>query len=165
MLEHVATGFAIHGGHDITITTHDEPVGRDRSNYIVQARVDADGWREQLWTRQIGTDRFEIACLPFFTYGICNRDVVTLDAESLVREVVAKSGHRTLRVALVQDHPQVNRLHETLHGLIAATGLAHEWHMGTYLAVDLPPGTEPEPLITTLEARAQVGTLHWEIDA
>jgi len=83
----------------------------------------------------------------------------------VVNEVVVKSGHRTLRVALVQSHPQLDRLHETLHRLVVNTNLAHEWLKGTYLAVDLPPGTEPEQLITALQAHTQEGTLHWEIDS
>ncbi|MFE6156358.1 DUF4265 domain-containing protein [Streptomyces sp. NPDC057889] len=51
-----------------------------------------DGWREQLWTRQITDDRFEVACLPFFTYGICYRDVVIIDSNHLVASVVQPRG-------------------------------------------------------------------------
>ncbi|WP_371778429.1 hypothetical protein [Streptosporangium subroseum] len=29
-----------------------------------------DGRREQLWTRRLTPDRFEITCLPFFTHGM-----------------------------------------------------------------------------------------------
>ncbi|UYQ61882.1 DUF4265 domain-containing protein [Streptomyces peucetius] len=35
---------------------------------------------------------FESACLPFFTYGICHRDVVTIDDQHMVSIVVTKSG-------------------------------------------------------------------------
>ncbi|MEE1670208.1 DUF4265 domain-containing protein [Streptomyces sp. NPDC003328] len=124
-----------------------------------------DGWREQLWTRRLTEDTFEVACLPFFTYGICHRDVVTINSNHLVTRVVRKSGHRTLRVALVVEHPDRDQIHELLHGKAVHTGLPHEWLRGTYLAVDLAPGAVEAPFIETLEPLARAGALHWEIDS
>ncbi|WP_433367452.1 DUF4265 domain-containing protein [Streptosporangium sp. CA-115845] len=123
-----------------------------------------DGWREQLWTRRLAPDRFEIACLPFFTYGICHRDIVTIDEQHLVSAVVEKSGHRTLRAALVQQHPHRDQLHELLHGKVVVSGLAHEWLQGTYLSVDLPPSTDPGPVVEILTGPQEAGALFWEID-
>jgi hypothetical protein len=131
---------------------------------MIHAVLDEYGSREQLWTRQLSTDAFEAACLPFFTYGICHRDVVTITTDHLVDTVIKKSGHRTLRVALVRDHPGLGQLHESLHGQVVGMGLAHEWLQGTYLAVDLPPGTDPEPLVTVLRGPEEEGTLFWKID-
>ncbi len=124
-----------------------------------------EGWREQLWTRQLAPDRFEIACLPFFTYGICHRDIVTIDDQHLVSAVVEKSGHHTLRVALVKQHPQRDQLHELLHGEVVASGLGHEWLQGTYLSVDLPPGADPSPVIEILTKHRETGALFWETDS
>ncbi|MFE7511440.1 DUF4265 domain-containing protein [Streptomyces sp. NPDC057540] len=126
-----------------------------------------DGWREQLWTRQLTEETFEVACLPFFTYGICYRDVVTVDSNHLVTRVVRKSGHRTLRVALAVEHADrdQDQVHELLHSKAADAGLPHEWLQGTYLAVDLPPGSDEALLVEALEPLAQAGALHWEIDA
>ncbi|CAM5236949.1 hypothetical protein GCM10010329_78950 [Streptomyces spiroverticillatus] len=124
-----------------------------------------DNCREQLWTRQLTEDTFEVACLPFFTYGICYRDVVTIDSNHLVTRVVRKSGHRTLRVALAVGHADRDQVHELLHGKAVDAGLPHEWLQGTYLAVDLPPGSDEAFLVEVLEPLAQTGTLHWEIDA
>ncbi len=123
-----------------------------------------DGWREQLWTRQLTEDTFEVACLPFFTYGICYRDVVTIDSNHLVTGVVRKSGHRTLRVALVVEHADRDRVHELLHSRTVAADLPHEWLQGTYLSADLPPGSDEVPFVEMLEALAQAGVLKWEID-
>ncbi|MEU6851399.1 DUF4265 domain-containing protein [Actinacidiphila alni] len=124
-----------------------------------------DGWREQLWARQLTGDRFEVACLPFFTYGICYRDVVTIDSKHLVNSVVRKSGHRTLRVALIADHTDRDQMHELLHSKAVDAGLPHEWLQGTYLAVDLAPETDAAPFVEALEPLAQAGALHWEIDS
>ncbi|MEV5505558.1 DUF4265 domain-containing protein [Streptomyces orinoci] len=121
-------------------------------------------WREQLWTRRIADDRFEVTCLPFFTYGICYRDVVTIDGNHMVSAVVEKSGHRTLRVALAAEHRDGERLHDLLHGKVTEVGLPHEWLHGTYLAVDLAPGADAAGLVAVLESPSQKGALHWEID-
>ncbi|MYS20219.1 protein of unknown function [Streptomyces sp. DvalAA-14] len=155
------------GRHPITIITHEDPIGRGPANYMVQADLSdrQDGWREQLWTRRLTGDRFEVACLPFFTYGICYRDVVTVDSSHLVASVVQKSGHRTFRVALVVEHPDRDGLHRLLHGRVAAAALPHEWLQGTYLSVDLPPGVDPAALVEAVEAPARAGALHWEIDS
>lgn len=124
-----------------------------------------DGRREQLWTHQLTEDTFEVACLPFFTYGICYRDVVTIDSNHLVAKVVRKSGHRTLRAALVAARADRDQAHELLHGKVVDSGLPHEWLQGTYLAVDLPPGTDEAPFVQAWEPLAQAGVLHWEIDS
>lgn len=155
------------GRHPITIITHEDPIGRGPTNYMIHADLSdrQDGWREQLWTRQLADDRFEVACLPFFSYGICYRDVVTIDSNHLVASVVQKSGHRTLRVALVTGHHDRNQLHEHLHGKVVEAALPHEWLQGTYLSVDLPPGTDPAALVEALEPSARAGALHWEIDS
>ena len=155
------------GRRTITIITHDNPTGRRSTNYIVHADLSdrQDGWREQLWTHQLTPDRFQIACLPFFTYGICHRDIVTIDGRRLVSAVVEKSGHRTLRIALVQDHAQRDELHEMLHGAVVASDLAHEWLQGTCLSIDLPPGTDPRPVADLLAGPEKAGALFWEVDS
>ncbi|MGW5003107.1 DUF4265 domain-containing protein [Streptomyces hydrogenans] len=113
-----------------------------------------DGWREQLWTRRLTEDTFEVACLPFFTYGICHRDVVTTDSNHLLTRVVRKSGHRTLRVALVVEHADRDQIHELLHGKVVDVCLPH-----------LPPGTDESLFVEALEPLAEAGALHWEIDS
>ncbi|MER8015164.1 DUF4265 domain-containing protein [Streptomyces griseoluteus] len=154
-------------GGTITIITHEDPIGRGPSNYMIHAALSdgLDGRREQLWTRRLTEDTFEVACLPFFTYGICYRDIVSIDRNHLVDKVLRKSGHRTLRVALVADHVARDQTHEFLHGRAVDAGLPHEWLQGTYLAVDLPPGTDVAPFVETLEPLAQAGALSWEIDS
>ncbi|MGH3387727.1 MAG: DUF4265 domain-containing protein [Actinomadura sp.] len=89
---------------------------------------------------------------------------MTINEQHLVSAVVEKSGHRTLRVALVQQHPERDQLHELLHGQVVASSLAHEWLQGTYLAVDVPPGTEPNQMVEILTGPQEEGALFWEID-
>ncbi|MFF5767438.1 DUF4265 domain-containing protein [Streptomyces tanashiensis] len=157
-----------YGRHPITLITHEDPIGKDLIDHRVQADLPdrKDGWREQLGVRRLAGDTFEVACLPFFTQGICHRDVVAVDDDQLVTSVVHKSGHRTLRVALVMKY-EVDRekAREMIQAKVSETGLPHEWLHGTYLAVDLPPGSNADSLVHLLTSLAQSGNLFWEIES
>lgn len=54
-----------------------------------------------------------------------------------------------------------DQIHELLHGKAIDAGLPHKWLQGTYLAVDLPPGTDESLFVQALESRAEAGALHW----
>ncbi|MEU2783986.1 MULTISPECIES: DUF4265 domain-containing protein [unclassified Streptomyces] len=82
-----------------------------------------------------------------------------------MNSVVRKSDHRTLRVALIAEYADRDQVHELLHGKAVDAGLAYEWLQGTYLAVDLPPGSDEAPFVEVLDPLAQAGALHWEIDS
>lgn len=69
------------------------------------------------------------------------------------------------RQRLVSDHQDRDQLHELLHGKVVEAALPHVWLQGTYLSLDLPPGTDPASLTEALKAPAQAGALHWEIDS
>ena len=62
------------------------------------------------------------------------------------------------------EHPE-KQLHELLHRKVVEAAVPHEWLQGTYLSVDLPPGTDPAALAEMLEASARAGALHWGIDS
>jgi hypothetical protein len=66
---------------------------------------------ESLWAEELGGDLFEIRNVPFFAYDLNFADVVraTSDAPNLkpeIREVVKRSGHRTLRVFFREAYPE-----------------------------------------------------------
>ena len=55
------------------IATHPGPVGRERTNFIVQLDLAGHGMPgnfEQCWTRTDDHRLFELCCIPFFTYGL-----------------------------------------------------------------------------------------------
>src|SRR5262245_56299849 len=63
---------------------------------------------ESLWARPLGDDLYEIHNVPFCAYDINCRDVVraTADGPDLkpeIREVVRRSGNRTLRIIFQDD--------------------------------------------------------------
>lgn len=87
--------------------THDFPVWRDRADFILASRLTEPDvpekykW-EQVWTRQVQENLFEICCIPFFTYGLALGDFVsaaTIEGKEFVISRLEKSsGHRSYRL-------------------------------------------------------------------
>lgn len=78
------------------VFTHEEPMWRSESNFIIFANV--DGEREQLWARQVSESIFKICCIPFFVYNLALGDIVETDASYCVTKVVERSGRFIFRV-------------------------------------------------------------------
>ena len=91
---------------------HLNPVWREKANFIIGAkcmpRKDSDSrcW-EQLWSRQITDNHFEVCCIPFFVYDLALGDEVETDSNYLIVQVVKPSGHYTFRVWF-GDSPEPN---------------------------------------------------------
>ena len=148
------------------IATHDEPVGRERTNYILRLDLTADGMPghfEQMWTRTEDKQRFELCCIPFFTYGLSLGDVITISDKQVAYRVDSKAGHRTIRFA-IQDQEFADRRHEEFHGALAATGVLIELrgHAHGYGAIDVVTQDQADAVIDVLRPLAQSATLMWE---
>jgi hypothetical protein len=147
------------------IATHEEPAGRQRSNYIIRLDLTADGspgHYEQMWTRTDDRVRHELCCIPFFTYGLSLGDVITLTDIDGAYRVESKSGHRTIRIA-VQDQTYAHEQHDALHGGLARIGVLTEFrgHRG-YCAVDIVDQGQADAVIEMLRPLTEAGTLMWE---
>lgn len=148
------------------IATHDEPVARERTNYILRLDLGTDGMPghfEQMWTRTEDKQRFELCCIPFFTYGLSLGDVITITDEHGAYRVDSKAGHRTIRFA-IQDQEFAHRRHEELHGALAATGVLMELrgHAYGYGAIDIATQEQADAVIAVLRPLAENATLMWE---
>jgi hypothetical protein len=84
---------------------HEQPVWRDRSNFIINAELpekDRPRRFEQLFAREVGEDRFEVCCIPFFVYDIALGDVVRTapkgDRKYVVSGVAERSGRYVFRI-------------------------------------------------------------------
>ncbi|MGZ4575638.1 MAG: DUF4265 domain-containing protein [Mycobacteriaceae bacterium] len=131
------------------IATHDSPVGRSRSNYMIRVNLDRDGMPdhyEQMWTRTEDSHRHELCCIPFFTYGLSLGDVVTMTDAYGGYRVESKSGHRTIRFA-IQSDAYAHEGHEGLHGGLTDLGVLTEFrgHARGYCAVASPTKRRPMP--------------------
>jgi hypothetical protein len=149
-----------------TIATHENPVRRERANYIIRLDLGSDGMPdhyEQMWTRTEDKRHFELCCIPFFTYGLSLGDVITLTSEAGAYRIESKSGHRTLRFA-VTDDVFAHRQHERLHGQLRRVGVLMELrgHANGYGAIDIANQAQADTVIELLAPHATAGALEWE---
>lgn len=152
--------------NDPAIASHELPVWRERANYILQADLGDHGMPgrfEQLWARNLGAGRFELCCLPFFTYGYALGDIAVLKAGSgrfreLLGQVLTGSGRGLVRIALTGAPEE----HENIHAAVAASGRLHEWRGGGLVAIDID-GTIPEVIREAVEplTATQRAYLEW----
>jgi hypothetical protein len=120
---------------------HLNPIWRDKANYIIRVRINNDshngikGW-EQLWSRKIKDDLYEICCIPFFLYDIALGDEVKVDSDHFITEVKKRSGHFTFRVWFGDSKDSTIREH-----VIRETeklGCLFEWYSTNLLAISAP---------------------------
>ena len=74
-----------------------------------------------------------------------------------MRRVVAKSGHRTIRIILSSD-PRNDAGAKLVLNEISALGCTYEGANGQYVAVDLPPEVNMEKVVRFLTERE----VEWE---
>ncbi|MFJ9598307.1 DUF4265 domain-containing protein [Streptomyces virginiae] len=133
---------------------HEEPVGQGRTHlaHADLAPFGLDGYVELLWLKPNGDQTYSVSCIPFRTYGLALGDQVRLSINDEVRELVARSSHRVLRMSLMPD-PIPERLTErtdSIRAEIRSAGLLSEWSSDLHLAVDIPPGINAWPLLKVM---------------
>jgi len=101
---------------------------------------------ETLWAKPVGDDLYELANSPFYAYGVSWKDTVLApfdpDEEMpCVERVVAKSGHRTLRVIFEERDRKRGRSDRVLQGL-KKLGCSYEGADPSFFSVDVPPGAD-----------------------
>ena len=116
-------------------STHPEPVWKDRANFIINAELPEPVRLEQLWTRQLTDDTFEICCIPFFLYDIALGDVVETRPKGsrkyVLSRVVKPSERYVFRI-----HFKNRALGSAVADELAALGALLEWSSPSLLAVD-----------------------------
>jgi hypothetical protein len=116
-------------------STHSEPVWRERANFIINAELPEPGRLEQLWTRQLSDDTFEVCCIPFFVYDVALGDVVQTSPRGgrkyVLSRVVKPSGRYVFRV-----HFKRRDVGGTVADELTELGALLEWSSPSLLAVD-----------------------------
>jgi Domain of unknown function (DUF4265) len=148
---------------DIVYVVHDDPVRRERRNYLVQvdlAPFDLDGQSEQLWLVPLDNGLYQVSCIPFCVEGLAFGDTVRLDEDRSIQEIVTPSGHRVLRALAVQfeGEPRVDEIVATIKATVTELGLLSEWRRDRHVAIDVPPGVPADRLLDLLE-QARAGEL------
>lgn len=146
---------------------HQQPVWRERANFIVAARLEESGpaqrWRwEQLWARQTGENRFEVCCIPFFIYDLNLADEVETNLEGtkyVISKVLKQSGRFTFR-AWVSPGASRNLIIEE----ITALGylLEERWPESRLIAVDAADQEKAQALADLLQDKQHQGLLKYE---
>jgi hypothetical protein len=116
---------------------------------------------EQFWALRIAENVFEISCIPFFAYGIALGDKVRVNGDCLIEEIIERSGHNSLRLAIADSIDQ-NKLHRKLHDWVEKSGLLYEWYSPGYLAVDIPPSAQARIDTLFLDELSQAGEIFIE---
>jgi hypothetical protein len=148
------------------IATHAAPAWGPKADFIIRADLTDHGMPghfEQLWARKVENAMFEICCVPFFTYGIALGDRVECDSFHTQR-VTVKRGHRVLRIA-ASDKNRQHELHTPLRDWVEKTGFLYEFCQPGYVAIDLPPGADPNIHLSNWEEFADACEIKWETDA
>lgn len=100
---------------------------------------------ETLWAYDLGKDRYRLANLPFWLYGVSVYDIVLAPYNKQsgfpsFKRVIIKSGNRTVRVCFSQRVNDGNESDRILNGLINL-GCGFENADGFYFAINVPPAT------------------------
>jgi hypothetical protein len=139
---------------------HQDPVWRDRSNFVIAAAVPdgGDTKTEQLWARRIDEHGFEICCIPFFVYDLALGDEVETDEDYVVKRVVKPSGRYVFRVWFGDSSYPRDDIAEALKSM----GSLIEWSSRNLLAVDAEDEEHAELLADFLAEREQQKQLTYE---
>jgi hypothetical protein len=115
---------------------------------------------EQLWSRKISDNYYEICCIPFFLYDISLGDEVKTDRDYWILEVTKRSGHFTFRVWLGNSDDYMKR--EDLIDTINKLGCLFEWYSSKLLAIDTPNESIARQLSGYLLEKEQSGWFTYE---
>lgn len=143
-------------------STHSEPAWRDKADFVINAKLPEEGRFEQLWSRQVSENTFEVCCIPFFLYDVALGDVVqtreALGRRYVLDRVVQPSGHFVFRAYFGRSaHPR-----EEIVERLAELGAVVEWSSATLLAVDALDIDHAQQIADLLQARADLGQLIFE---
>ena len=143
-------------------STHEAPAWRERSNFIVNAKLPEEGRFEQLWARKISDDTFEVCCIPFFLYDVALGDIVrTKESEGrkyMLDGVVEPSGHYVFRARLGRS----SHSREQIVGRLTELGTVMEWSSATLLAIDALDLIHAQHVADFLHEQAERGQLIYE---
>ncbi len=130
----------------------------ERSDFIVGAVLENGEGTEQLFARQLQPYRFELCCIPFFTYGLALGDVVETDDDYTITGVVEPSGRKTVRVWFGDTLLPRDDVADSARVL----GALVEWSSTNLLAVSAPDEATADRLVERLEAWSDDGLI-WEL--
>jgi hypothetical protein len=137
---------------------HEAPVWRERANFVIGAPLPEEGRAEQLWARQLGDERFEICCIPFFVYDLALGDVVETNARFDLVRVIERSGRFVFRIWFDDAFHSRQEIADALAELEALL----EWSSPNLLAVDVEDEVHAQAIADYLAEQERAGRLTYE---
>ena len=132
---------------------------------VVRLAPDAPSEAESRWAESLGNDLYQIRNSPWFAFGLHVHDVVRALPDSpgelpRIREVVTRSGHKTLRVLFdaAVDEAARKEMLEELH----RWQCFHENADGTLYALDVQPEGDYDAVFDQLAQWEEEGKLQFE---
>lgn len=145
-----------------TFATHEQPIWRERANFIINAAMPEFGRFEQLWTKQVGENQFEICCIPYFLYDLALGDTVETcpqgERQYVLSRVLQRSGRYVFRAFF--ERPQY-RYREGTAEAVQALGAQVEWSSPSLLAIDVD-GASAQSVADYLQEQEDAGRLVYE---
>jgi hypothetical protein len=137
---------------------HSSPVWREKSNAIVQAKMEDDAGSEQLWCRALGDETFEVCCIPFYLHDLALGDIIVAP-EFHFQKVVKPSGRFVFRVYLREDQ---HKWREALETQLREISALFEWYSAGLLSIDAPDLKQAETISGWLLDNQRRGLLTYE---
>lgn len=144
------------------VAIHRSPIWRDRSNFLLRARIGADGGKsewEQLWGQQTAPRRFILCCIPFFVRDLDLGDELETNDDYVFSTIIHRSGQITFRIWFgeqrVESKTQVTAKLEDMNALM-------EWSSEHYLAVSAQDRMEAERIADYLQNCEERDLLQYE---
>jgi len=140
--------------------------GTPLTKVLVELRQEVGTTGERLWARQVADDLFEIRNVPWYAHKLNWGDIVRCAGLSpadlpIVREVVERSGHRTVRVFFNEKGVSKDE-QETILGSLAELQAFHERHGANFLALDVEPQADYEAVLAVLVEQSESQRLVFE---
>jgi hypothetical protein len=125
------------------------------------------GWppasAEKLWARRTAvTDEVELENIPLFARGVARGDRVGIDPAAdggwTFREVLAESGHSTVRIIVPDDI----RVDEVVDHVVALGCEVERSHVDVLVSVDIPPDVAYRSVTGWLDEQEAAEVLQYE---
>jgi Domain of unknown function (DUF4265) len=144
---------------------HQDPVWRERANFIIHAELSGEDRPkrfEQLWARQVGDDRFEVCCIPFFVCDLALGDVAATAPRDGRKYVVARVAEPSGRYVFRAWFGQSFYPRDEIASELKALGSLIEWSSRNLLAVDAADAEHAQLVANFLMEREKTGHLIYD---
>jgi Domain of unknown function (DUF4265) len=146
--------------------SHQQAHERVKIRFALSPEDSEDGVdAENLWAEDLGRGRFVVDGIPFYVYGVSNRDTVAasmIDDRLCFDKVVDRGGHSTYRVLVKDDAgssgADFNSLWEQLKGLACSCEVARR----RWIAIDVPAHADADAVYGILESGQASGVWTFE---